>query len=50
MGRNRLLGSTATAVFLLLVFGPYARFRRATDRDTAAASIDRACNLIAVRC
>jgi uncharacterized membrane protein len=36
-----LLGLIMSAVFLLIVFGPYARFRRTTDRNTAAASMDR---------
>ena len=43
-----LLGLIMSAVFLLIVFGPYARFRRTTDRATAAASIDRIRKLIAV--
>ena len=30
-----LLGLIMSAVFLLIVFGPYARFRRTTDRTTA---------------
>jgi uncharacterized membrane protein len=37
-----------SGVFLQIVFGPYARFRRTTDRNTAAASIDRIRKLIAV--
>ena len=32
-----LLGLIMSAVFVLIVFGPYARFRRTTDRTTAAA-------------
>jgi uncharacterized membrane protein len=43
-----LFGLIMGAVFLLIVFGPYARFRRTTDRATAAASIDRIRKLIAV--
>jgi hypothetical protein len=34
------------AVFLLIVLGPYARFRRTTERVTAAAAIDRIRKLI----
>ena len=41
-----LIGLIMSAVFLLIVFGPYARFRRTTDRATAAASIDRIRQLI----
>jgi uncharacterized membrane protein len=43
-----LLGLIMSAVFLLIVFGPYARFRRTTDRATAAASIDRIRQLIGI--
>ncbi len=43
-----LLGLIMSAIFLLIVFGPYARFRRTTDRATAAASMDRIRKLIAV--
>ena len=43
-----LLGLIMSAVFLLIVFGPYARFRRTTDRTTAVASIDRIRKLIGV--
>jgi uncharacterized membrane protein len=43
-----LLGLIMSAVFLLIVFGPYARFRRTTDRTTAAACIDRIRKLIGV--
>jgi uncharacterized membrane protein len=43
-----LLGLIMSAVFLLIVFGPYARFRRTTDRATAAAAIDSIRKLIAV--
>jgi uncharacterized membrane protein len=41
-----LLGLIMSAVFLFIVFGPYARFRRTTDRNTAAASIERIRKLI----
>jgi uncharacterized membrane protein len=43
-----LLGLIMSAVFVLIVFGPYARFRRTTDRATAAACIDRIRKLIGV--
>ena len=43
-----LLGLIMSAVFLLIVFGPYARFRRTTYRTTAAACIDRIRKLIGV--
>jgi uncharacterized membrane protein len=43
-----LLGLIMGAVFLLIVFGPYARFRRTTDRTVAAASIDRIRKMIGV--
>jgi uncharacterized membrane protein len=43
-----LLGLIMSAVFLLIVFGPYARFRRTTDRTTAAAAIDSIRKLIGV--
>lgn len=43
-----LLGLIMSTVFLLIVFGPYARFRRTTDRTTIVASIDRIRKLIAV--
>jgi uncharacterized membrane protein len=43
-----LLGLIMSAIFLLIVFGPYARFRRTTDRTTIVASIDRIRKLIAV--
>src|SRR5579862_1112121 len=36
-----LLGLIMSAVCLLIVFGPYARFRRTTDRTTAITCIDR---------
>jgi uncharacterized membrane protein len=43
-----LLGLIMSAVFVLIVFGPYARFRRTTDRATAIACIDRIRKLIGV--
>ncbi len=43
-----LLGLIMSAVFLVIFFGPYARFRRTTDRATTAASIDRIRKLIGV--
>jgi len=43
-----LLGLIMSVVFVLIVFGPYARFRRTTDRATAAAQIDRIRKLIAL--
>ena len=43
-----LLGLIMSAIFLLIVFGPYARFRRTTDRATIVASIDRIRKLIGV--
>jgi uncharacterized membrane protein len=41
-----LVGLVMSAVFVLIIFGPYARFRRTTDRATAVASIDRIRKLI----
>jgi uncharacterized membrane protein len=43
-----LLGLIMSAVFVVIVFGPYARFRRTTDRATAVACIDRIRKLIGV--
>jgi uncharacterized membrane protein len=43
-----LLGLIMSAVFLFIVFGPYARFRRTTDRVRAAAAIDSIRKLIGV--
>ena len=43
-----LLGLIMSAIFLVIVFGPYARFRRSTDRTTIVASMDRIRKLIAV--
>ena len=42
------LGLIMTAVFLVMVFGPYRRFRRTTDRSRAAAAIDTVRKLITV--
>ena len=44
----QLIGLIMSAVFVVIVFGPYARFRRTTDRATAAASIDRIRQLIGI--
>jgi uncharacterized membrane protein len=43
-----LLGLIMSAIFLLIVFGPYARFRRTTERNRAAAAIDSIRKLIGV--
>jgi uncharacterized membrane protein len=43
-----LFGLIMSVVFVLIVYGPYARFRRTTDRATAAACIDRIRKLIGV--
>ncbi len=40
------LGLIMSAMFVAIVFGPYARFRRTTDRAIAAASINRVRQLI----
>jgi uncharacterized membrane protein len=42
------IGLIMSAVFVVIVFGPYARFRRTTDRATAAASADRIRKLIGI--
>jgi uncharacterized membrane protein len=42
-----LLGLIMSAVFVFIVFGPYARFRRTTDRNRAAAAMDTIRKLIA---
>jgi uncharacterized membrane protein len=42
------LGLIMSGVFLFIVFGPYARFRRTTERATLAAMIDRIRKLILV--
>ncbi len=44
----QLIGLIMSAIFVVIVFGPYARFRRTTDRNTAAASIDRIRKLIGI--
>ena len=41
-----LLGLVMSAVFLFIVFGPYARFRRTTERNRAATAIDSIRKLI----
>jgi uncharacterized membrane protein len=43
-----LLGLIMSAVFLWIVFRPYARFRRTTDRATIVVCIDRIRKLIGV--
>jgi uncharacterized membrane protein len=43
-----LLGLVMSAIFLLIVFGPYARFRRTTERNTAIAHIERIRKLIGI--
>ena len=43
-----LLGLIMSAVFMFIVFGPYARLRRTTDRNRAAAAMDTIRKLIAV--
>jgi uncharacterized membrane protein len=43
-----LIGLIMSAVFVLIVFGPYARFRRTTDRTTIVACVDRIRKLIGV--
>lgn len=43
-----LAGLIMSGIFVMIIFGPYARFRRTTDRNTAAASIERIRKLIAV--
>ena len=42
------LGLIMSGIFLFIVFGPYARFRRTTERATLAAMIDRIRKLILV--
>jgi uncharacterized membrane protein len=42
------LGLLMSAIFLFLVFGPYKRFRRTTDRTRMAASMDSIRKLIGV--
>ncbi len=41
-----LLGLIMSVVFVLIFFGPYARFRRTTDRAVAVAQIERIRKLI----
>ena len=43
-----LLGLIMSVVFVVIFFGPYARFRRTTDRNTLVAMIDRIRKLIAI--
>lgn len=40
------LGLIMSAVFVIIVFGPYARFRRTTDRARMASNIDAIRKLI----
>ncbi len=42
------LGLVMAAVFLAIVFGPYRRFRRTTDRTRMASSLDTVRKLIGV--
>ncbi|HUB49104.1 MAG TPA: CopD family protein [Acetobacteraceae bacterium] len=42
------IGILMAVVFVVLVFGPYARFRRTTDRNRMAANIDSIRKLIGV--
>jgi uncharacterized membrane protein len=42
------LGLLMAAVFLVIVFGPYRQFRRTTDRNRMAASLDSIRKLIGV--
>jgi len=42
------LGILMAVIFVVLVFGPYARFRRTTDRARMAANIDSIRKLIGV--
>jgi uncharacterized membrane protein len=42
------LGLVMAAVFLAIIFGPYRKFRRTTDRTRMAASMTTMRNLIAV--
>jgi uncharacterized membrane protein len=43
-----LLGLIMSAVFLLIFFGPYARFRRTTERATLVSNIDKIRKLIGI--
>jgi uncharacterized membrane protein len=40
------LGLIMSALFVVIVFGPYARFRRTTDRTRMVANIDAIRKLI----
>ena len=42
------LGLLMAAVFLAIVFGPYRRFRRTTDRNRMASSLDSIRKLIGI--
>jgi uncharacterized membrane protein len=42
------LGLVMAAVFLVIVFGPYRQFRRTTDRNRMASSLDSIRKLIGV--
>lgn len=42
------LGVLMSAIFVFIVFGPYARFRRTTDRARMAANLDAIRKLIGV--
>ena len=42
------IGMLMSIIFLALVFGPYARFRRTTDRTRMLANIDSIRKLIGV--
>ncbi|HTW69412.1 MAG TPA: CopD family protein [Acetobacteraceae bacterium] len=42
------IGIIMAVIFVVLVFGPYARFRRTTDRNRMAANIDSVRKLIGV--
>jgi uncharacterized membrane protein len=42
------LGLVMAAIFVVIVFGPYARFRRTTDRTRMVANIDTIRKLIGI--
>jgi len=42
------LGLLMAAIFLAIFFGPYRRFRRTTDRNRMASSLDSIRKLIGV--
>ena len=46
--RDAGLGLLMAAVFLAIFFGPYRQFRRTTDRNRMAASLDSIRKLIGV--